>query len=149
MAQHTDDRDAGEELVLSLAAAWAAVEQRINRQLASIRGISLAEYRLLRTLSTAPNARSSRADLARSIGLTPSAVTRALRPLEQLGMVATVKNERDARLALATLTPAGTELVSDASDVVRDATAGVFERTPRVVDQLATLTTLLNELAAT
>jgi len=39
-------------------------------------------------------------DLAAAVGLTPSAVTRALRPLEKLGCVATQKSERDARRSL-------------------------------------------------
>ena len=51
-----------------------------------------------------------------------------MRPLEKLGFVETQKSERDARLALAVLTPEGRELVDDASgvldDVARDLQAG-------------------------
>ncbi|MCU1454139.1 MAG: hypothetical protein JWN46_2285 [Acidimicrobiales bacterium] len=142
-----DDRTGtGHELALALAAASNAVERRLDGHLASIRGISLGEYRLLRALADAPQARASRVELARTVGLTPSGVTRALRPLEQLGFVATVKNERDARLAPATLSPAGQELVSDASGVIDDVMASVLEHCPGVAQSHAELVALLGEL---
>ena len=141
------DAASGEDLVLALGAAWSALERAVNAGLGSIRGISLAEYRLLRALADAPRSRSSRVELARAVGLTPSAVTRALRPLEDLGFIATVKNERDARLALAMLTPAGEELVADASSVVRDTMSQVLRRAPQVRDGRQGLLTMLGELA--
>ncbi len=137
-----------EELVLALAAAWSAVERRLSRSLSAIRGVSLAEYRLLRALATSPQARASRVELAAAVGLTPSGVTRALRPLEDLGMVETLKHERDARQAVAALTPAGQELVADATGVVRDTMVGVLERTPTVTERRTELITMLGELAA-
>ena len=140
---HHDDID----LVLDLAAAWTAVERRASSALSAIRGISLAEYRLLAALAAAPGGRASRVDLARAVGLTPSAVTRALRPLEELGMVATVKHERDARQALATLTPAGRDLVADATGVLADTVAEVLASSPGVAGHRAELRTLLGELA--
>lgn len=81
------------------------------------------------------------------VGLSPSAVTRALRPLESLGMTKTVKNERDARLALATLTPQGEELLSDAIGVLEDVLPSVLERAPSVADGKDEFQTMLNELA--
>ena len=99
-------------LLLAFAGAWTRIEHRLDSSLGSIRGISLAEYRLLRALADAPNSQASRVDLAHAVGLTPSGVTRALRPMEKLGMVTTIKSKRDARLALAALTPSGRELVA-------------------------------------
>jgi DNA-binding MarR family transcriptional regulator len=96
-----------QSLVLAFAAAWSRLEKRLDHSLGAIRGISLAEYRLLRALGDAPNAQASRVDLAQAVGLTPSGVTRALRPMEKLGIVSTLKSKRDARLAIAALTPAG------------------------------------------
>lgn len=129
-------RDQGQELALALASAWNRLERRLDSSLGSIRGVSFAEYRLLRALFDAPNFQASRVDLAHAVGLTASGVTRALRPLEKLGVVSTVKSDRDARLAIATLTPAGQELVNDASGVVSDTMAGVVERSPKVWGQL-------------
>jgi len=64
-------------------------------------------------------------DLAAAVGLTPSAVTRALRPLEELGCVDTQKSERDARRSLASLTAAGAELLDDAQGAVNDLPNGL------------------------
>jgi len=126
----------GQALALALASAWNRLERRLDSSLGSIRGVSFAEYRLLRALFDAPNSQASRVDLAHAVGLTASGVTRALRPLEKLGVVSTVKSDRDARLAIATLTAAGRELVNDASAVVDDTMAGVVERSPKVSAQL-------------
>lgn len=119
-----------QRLALDFAAAWGRVERRLDHSLGAIRGISLAEYRLLRALGDAPNSQASRVDLAEAVGLTPSGVTRALRPMEKLGIVSTLKSKRDARLAIAALTPAGRELLSDASGVVDDAMKTMARRMP-------------------
>jgi DNA-binding MarR family transcriptional regulator len=132
---------------LAFAAAWNRLERRLDNSLGSIRGISLAEYRILRTLSDAPNSQASRVDLARAVGLTPSGVTRALAPLAKLGFVSTVKSERDARLALARLTPAGHELVSDASGVIDDTMTDVLQRSPKVSARLDQLIDLMDGFA--
>lgn len=97
----------------------ASLERRIDRSL-SIVGISFSEYRILRSLYQSDSAALPRIDLATRIGLTPSAVTRALKPLEKLGYVSTVRNERDARQSLAALTPAGEELYRSANGVLDD-----------------------------
>lgn len=137
----------GLALVDALAGAWGAVERRVGGRLAALHGISLAEFRLLHSLASAPQGRASRVDLARSVGLTPSAVTRALRPLETMAVVETIKNERDARLALATLTPAGSELVAGAASVVSDEMAEIVELTPLTQADWRTILAVLNELA--
>lgn len=131
---------------LALADGWTRLEKRLDHSLGAIRGVSLAEYRLLRALADAPNARASRVELADAVGLTPSGVTRALRPMEKLAIVSTVKSKRDARLAIAALTPAGRELVDDASRVVDDTMAAVLERSPRLAARLGPLTDALADL---
>ena len=116
--------------LLTLASSWNRLERRLDASLAGVRGISFAEYRLLNTLARSPAGSLSRVELAQAVGLTPSGVTRALRPLEKLRIVKTIKSERDARLALACLTPAGEELVADASAVIDDHMASLMERVP-------------------
>ena len=137
---------AQQTLALAFAAAWGRLEKRLDNSLGSIRGISLAEYRLLRALGDARNSQASRVDLAQSVGLTPSGVTRALRPMEKLGIVSTVKSKRDARLAIAALTPAGRELLDDASGVVDDTMSLFLERSPKAASRLAQLIELLEDL---
>jgi len=135
-----------QSLALTFASAWGRLEKRLDNNLGAIRGISLAEYRLLQTLGSAPNAQASRVDLAQAVGVTPSGVTRALRPMEKLGIVSTVKSKRDARLAIAALTPAGRDLLSDASVVVDDAMKTVLERSPKTVALMDELIDVLDDI---
>ena len=137
---------AEQTLALAFAASWNRIERRLDKSLGAIRGISLAEYRLLRALGDAPGSQASRVDLADAVGLTPSGVTRALRPMEKLSIVSTVKSKRDARLAIAALTPAGRELLDDASGVVDDTMRAVLTRSPELAAKLGEVTELLEEL---
>ena len=135
-----------QSLALAFAGAWNRLERRLDHSLSAIRGISLAEYRLLRALGDAPGSQASRVDLADVVGLTPSGVTRALRPMEKLGIVSTVKSKRDARLAIAALTPAGRELLEDASGVVDDTMQTLLKRAPGLAAQADALTELLDDV---
>lgn len=134
-----------QQLSLAFAAAWHRLEKRLDSSLGAIRGISLAEYRLLRALADSPGSWASRVDLAQAVGLTPSGITRALRPMEKLGYVSTAKSKRDARLALATLTPAGKDLVNDASEVLNDTMNSIMERSPRTREHINEMIEMLEE----
>jgi len=133
---------------LAVAGAWGSLERELDCGLSAILGVSFAEYRLLRALSEAPNGQASRIDAARSVGLTASGVTRALRPLEKIGLVATVKNKRDARLAMAKLTPAGQTLINDASSIVDETVASILKRAPGLSNRLHSVSSLLDSLRA-
>ncbi len=113
-------------VVLALLNAAGRVERRLDRVLSSVRGVSFSEYHLLRELSRMHQESATRVDLAAAVGLTPSAVTRALKPLEKMGYVVTEKSDRDARRSLASLTPAGRDLLADAQGVVDDS-VGLME----------------------
>lgn len=118
--ENTEDT---EGLAFALLEAAGRVERRLDRALSNTRGISFSEYRLLRELDRHTSGPAMRVELAQAVSLTPSAVTRALKPLEKLGYVVTIKSERDARRSLAQLTPGGIELLADAQGVVRDVIA--------------------------
>ena len=105
--------------------AAASIERRLDHDLSIYKGVSLSEYQLLSALSGLHKATATRVDLARAVGLTPSGVTRALRPLEKIGYIVTEKDERDARRSLATLTPAGSRLVAQATKIVDEAISGI------------------------
>ena len=109
-----------ENVVLRILDTATALEHRMDVELAHTRGISFREYRLLKTLADSANNRLTRVALAQAVSVSPSGVTRALKPLEKLGYVSTVKNERDARQSLACVTDAGYELVADAKRVLDD-----------------------------
>ena len=112
-----------QHLILALHRASAKVERRLDRALSNIKGVSFSEFQLLRALGMEHDATATRVDLANAVGLSPSGVTRALRPLEKLGYVKTTKDARDARRSLAVLTRRGVELVLDASGVFADTIA--------------------------
>jgi len=111
------------ELIEYLIATSDAVERRLDRGLSFLRGVSYREYRLLKCIQDSPQQKATRVDLAAAVGLTPSAVTRALKPLEKLGYVTTERGIRDARQNLAVLTPGGADLLADTSSAVADMVA--------------------------
>lgn len=108
------------QLVFALLRSASYVERKLDRALACTKGVSFTEYQLLNELQEKYNGSATRVDLADAVRLTPSAITRALKPLEKIGFVVTVKSERDARRSIATLTPAGKELLDDANKIVSD-----------------------------
>ncbi|MBY6203557.1 MarR family transcriptional regulator [Halomonas denitrificans] len=99
------------------------IERRLDREISFRRGISFREFRILKSLSRFPQAGAMRVDLAAEVGLTPSAITRALKPLEKIGVVTSIRSERDSRSSLARLTDAGREMLADAQAIVDDALA--------------------------
>lgn len=114
-----------EATVLQFLQAAAALEARLDGALSFIKGITFREYRLLSVIAEAGSRGCSRISVAGQVGLSASAVTRALKPLEKLGFIRTVRNERDARQSLAVITEGGLELLADAQGVVRDVLGGL------------------------
>jgi len=110
-----------ENHVFLLLRAANRVQRKLDNALSCTKGISFSEYQLLRQLSHMHGQSATRVDLAHAVNLTPSAVTRALKPLEKLGIVITEKSDRDARRSMASLTEAGRELVQDANAIFADA----------------------------
>ncbi|MFT4797116.1 MAG: DNA-binding MarR family transcriptional regulator [Candidatus Azotimanducaceae bacterium] len=118
-----------EVTILQFLETAAYLERRLDRALSATRGISFSEYRLLSALSSVTGNGIPRIDLANAVGLTASAVTRALKPLEKIGLVTTLKSERDARQSLAVITSAGLELLDDAHGVLHDLFKQLFINT--------------------
>jgi len=114
LANHT------ESIVLQFLETAHSLEREMDRALSFTRGISFSEYRMLRALAHVFSGNSARIDLANAVGLTASAVTRALKPLEKLGYITTEKSDRDARQSRAVITSAGRELLDDAQGVLQD-----------------------------
>lgn len=106
------------EFCLRMARVTTALVRRFDSALGSHHGISFSDYQILRHLDLAPGGRLRRVDLAECLGLTASAVTRALLPLEKIGLVGRESDPRDARVGFAIITPAGSELVGNAESVV-------------------------------
>ncbi len=107
----------GRSLALLLLSAAATLERRLDHRISMIKGVSLREYQILNALAAEHQATAKRVDLAAVVSLSPSGVTRALRPLEKLGYVETRRDARDARSSLARLTAHGKKLVREASQI--------------------------------
>ncbi len=102
------------KLVMSLSSLYSQLIKKLDLRL-SIHGISFTEYLVLSNLDSAPNKTMRRIDLAESIGLTASGVTRMLAPMEKIHLVQKEKNPRDARVSLVKLSDAGEQIYRDAS----------------------------------
>lgn len=81
----------------------------------SIHGLSFTEYMIMSQLIDAPAMTMRRIELAESVGITASGVTRLLAPMEKIGIVQKEANPRDARVSLVKLSETGKKLFKDAS----------------------------------
>jgi DNA-binding MarR family transcriptional regulator len=101
------------ELIISLALLQTSVLKRVDNQL-SLHGISFSEFMVLHHLNNAPKKTMRRIDLAESIGLSASGVTRLMNPMEKIKLVQKEANPRDARVSLVKLSKAGEQILRDA-----------------------------------
>ncbi len=93
----------------------AIISKQLDNSLGAIHGIGLTEYMVLLNLMKAPNHVLRRIDIAGALARTASGITRMLMPMEKIGLVKKETNNRDARVSLVKITPAGEELFKNAS----------------------------------
>ena len=91
------------------AHAHAALTRRLSAQLETEHGLTISDYEVLLRLSRAPERRLKRCELAESVLLTPSGITRLLDGLEAAGLVGRAQCEGDRRVTYAVLTDEGEE----------------------------------------
>ena len=87
--------------------SYAALTRELSSRLEAAHGLSLRDYDVLVQLHEAPDRRLRRIDLARTVILSPSGVTRLLEGLERAGWVAKHHCDSDARVTYAVLTDTG------------------------------------------
>jgi DNA-binding MarR family transcriptional regulator len=87
--------------------AHAAVTRELSSRLEAQHGLTLSDYDVLVQLYFAPDYKLRRVDLARTVLLTASGITRLLDGLERAGWVAKARCASDARVTYAVLTEAG------------------------------------------
>ena len=114
------------KLVMDLSQLHSKILKRIEPQL-SVHGISFTEFLVMTRLNGAPNQTMRRIELAESIGLSASGVTRLLAPMEKRKFVQRQANARDARVSLVQLSDMGTQLFSDALTTYEHATAAFVQ----------------------
>ena len=103
-------------LCIALFRAQAVLSRRFDGRLGSWHGMSFGDFIVLLHISRAEDGRLRRVDLARELGLTASAVTRMLIPLEKIGLVSRQTDEHDGRVGYAVLTKAGKAILAEALD---------------------------------
>jgi DNA-binding MarR family transcriptional regulator len=125
--------------------AHSAIVGKLNAELVAEHGLTVNDFEVLLHLSWAPEQAMRRVDLASSVLLTPSGITRLLDGLERSGLVAREACATDRRVVYAKLTPAGSEKLSAARETHL---AGVHRLFVRRFDtaELASLAELLEHL---
>jgi len=101
-------------LIMHLAHVHNHLIKSVDRRLSG-HGISFSEYIVMAKLEQAPDHTMRRIDLAESIGLSASGVTRLLTPMEKIGLVQKEQAPRDARVSLVKLTDTGRRLLGEAT----------------------------------
>jgi DNA-binding MarR family transcriptional regulator len=126
----------------------AAITRQLNADLLNVHGLTLSDYEVLFRLSEAEDQRMRRVDLAESVVLTASGITRLLDGLQRAGYVTKASCESDARVSYAKLTEAGLKKLAEASTTHR---AGVEELfvSRYAPDELEQLSALLSRLPVT
>jgi DNA-binding MarR family transcriptional regulator len=133
------------EAWVRLLRTHAALARSLNSQLAVEHGLTINDYEALLLLSEAGGQGLRRTDLAQSIQLTASGVTRLLEGLQAEGLVAKRECSEDARVVYAVITEAGRERLAASSCSHVAAITGLF--TERFSDEeLAQLSELLGRL---
>ncbi len=126
----------------------AAITRQLNVDLLNGHGLTLSDYEVMLHLAGAEDRMMRRVDLAESVILTASGITRLLDGLERAGYVAKVRCSTDARVSYAKLTEPGAEKLREAAVTHLRGIDELF--TSRYSgSELATLAELLSRLPTT
>jgi DNA-binding MarR family transcriptional regulator len=127
--------------------AHAVVIDSIERDLAAAKRLPLSSYDVLIELAEAPEGRMRMSDLARSVVLSRSGLTRLVDRLETEGLLRRESVAGDRRGTLAVITEAGREAMRQAWPVYAAGIAAYFAR-HLSDDELAALTAGLGRVLA-
>jgi DNA-binding MarR family transcriptional regulator len=133
---------------VSFLRAHAAITRELSVRLQRAHGLTLNDYEVLLHLSRAEGGMMRRVDLASSVLLTASGITRLLDGLQRCGYVEKVACDSDARVSYARLTEAGRAKLAEAGcDHLRD--VDELFTSSYSGSELATLADLLSRLPMT
>ena len=96
--------------------AHAALTRELSSRLEALHELTLSDFDVLVQLYYAEGRRMRRIDLARSVLLSASGITRLLDGLEGCGLVAKERCDSDARVTYAVLTKAGVKKIEEARE---------------------------------
>lgn len=135
---------------LTQRAMTSLLDTALDRQLQRDSGLSHNAYIILSVLSGLPDSTLSMTALANLANSSQSRMSHAVARLEERGWVTRAKPKTSKRLVLATLTPAGLEVLTAAAPGHAAMVSSlVFDRlSPEQVDQLAAINSLILEALA-
>src|SRR3954462_7782665 len=128
-----------------LLRAYASTTRLLSAELQEEHGLTLNDYETLLVLSRAEEGRLKRVELARSLMLTPSGITRLLQGLEDAGLVERASCASDLRVTYAQLTDAGREKLEAASSDHIASIRALFEQ-HFTAEELDTVAGILGKL---
>jgi DNA-binding MarR family transcriptional regulator len=99
------------KLLLNMAVVQAAMHRRFDGKLGML---GLTEFLILSQLAHASDGKMRRIDLAESVGLTASGVTRLLAPMEKIGLVKRETNASDLRVSFVAIAKGGKATLENA-----------------------------------
>jgi DNA-binding MarR family transcriptional regulator len=101
---------------VSFLRSHAAITRQLNADLLNAHGLTLSDYEVMLRLSHAEHQMMRRVDLAESVLLTASGITRLLDGLERGGFVEKHSCSSDARVSYAKLTDTGRRKLNEAAE---------------------------------
>ena len=116
------------DVTFKLITAESQLSRHFSARLGSLHGLSLGDLAILINVRQAPGGRVRRTDLAERLGLSQSGVTRALLPLERIGLLRRQAEPRDGRVSYVALTRSGERVLGHALETAKELSAEVFGR---------------------
>jgi DNA-binding MarR family transcriptional regulator len=120
-------REAAVRAYTRLLRAHAATVRCLSAGLLERHGLSINDYEALHALAQTESGFMKRVDLARTLGLSPSGITRLLEGLEAAGLVERASCPSDLRVTYARLTPSGAAVLAEAASDHEERIAALFE----------------------
>jgi len=107
--------DANKQVSLLLEQVYttALLNKKVDSSL-SVHGVSFTQFIIMHNLQKSPGGTMSRIDLAGSIGLTASGITRILAPMSKYNLIEKMANARDARKSMVAVSSVGKVLYAEA-----------------------------------
>jgi DNA-binding MarR family transcriptional regulator len=102
------------DVLFGLSRVLAETSRRMDGRLGAFHGLSFVDLAVLTAVQKSAAGQIRRVDLAEHLGLTQSAVTRILIPLEKIGLVKRRRDPNDARVGFTSITATGRRVLEDA-----------------------------------
>lgn len=131
---------------LSFFISLARIDTVLSRRLdGALGGLGFSDFLILYALSTAPDGRLRRVDLADTIGLTASGITRLLLPMEKIGLVRREAHSGDARVSYVAIAPGGETKLREGleraeifcEDIIHSAEAPELEKANNIIMKIS------------